>query len=132
LIGGKSYLLCQVWLIPVVNFILESCLASQNIIPADVKPFLPGLSVGISHLAILLLAWLNIPSLSSLMFKQSIAKKRKAIQKALNRQPPITPEHRQRLTDLLDLIDMEELKRYDIEIKAAHSLHTKEMSVDDK
>ncbi|WP_116362327.1 hypothetical protein [Pectobacterium versatile] len=132
MIGGKSYLLCQVWLIPVVNFTLESCLASQNIIPADVKPFLPGLSVGISHLAILLLAWLNIPSLSSLMFKQSIAKKRKAIQKALDRKPPITPEHRQRLIDLLDLIDMEELKRYDIEINAAHSLHTKEMSVDDK
>ncbi|QDL30424.1 hypothetical protein [Serratia liquefaciens] len=131
MIGGKSYLLCQVWLIPVVNFALESYLASQTLIPAGVKPFLPGLSVGISHLAILLLAWINIPSLSSLMFNQSISKKRRLIQKALER-TGITIEHRQHLESELDLLDLTELKRFDIEINAAHSLHSKEMSVDDK
>lgn len=131
MIGGKSYLLCQVWLIPVVNFILESYLASQTLIPVGVKVFLPGLSVGISHLVILLLAYINIPSLSSLMFNQSITKKRKAIQKALNR-TGITPEHQKRLENELDLLDLAEFKRYDIEINAAHSLHTKEMSVGDK
>lgn len=131
MIGGKSYLLCQVWLIPVVNFTLELCLTSQTLIPVEVKPFLPGLSVGVSHVLILVLAHLNIPSLSSLMFKQSIKKKREAIRIALLRER-MAPEHRQRLEDELDLLDLAELQRYDIEINAAHSLHTKEMSAGDE
>lgn len=131
MIGGKSYLLCQVWLIPVVNYGLEFYLRTHIWLPQDIKPFLPGLSVGLSHLLILALAFINIPSLSSLMAKKAIDGKRKALNKALSRKT--TTEHEAMLRHELELIDFAELQKYDIDIEAAHKMHSAEMNTaDDK
>lgn len=131
MIGGKSYLLCQVWLIPVVNYGLELYLKTHLWLPQDIKPFLPGLSVGLSHLLILALAYLNIPSLSSLIAKKSIEGKRKVIYKALSRNN--SPEHEAMLRHELELLDFAELQKYDIDIEAANKMHSSEMNaVDDK
>lgn len=131
MIGGKSYLLCQVWLIPVVNYGLEFFLRSHTWLPQDIKPFLPGLAVGLSHVLILALAFINIPSLSALMTKNAINGKRKAILNALKRNN--SPEHEAKLRHELELLDLAELQKFDIEIEAANKMHLTEMNpADDK
>lgn len=114
-----------------MNYGLEFYLKTHLWLPQDIKPFLPGLSVGLSHLLILALAFLNIPSLSSLMAKKSIEGKRKVIHKALSRNN--SPEHEAMLRHELELLDFAELQKYDIDIEAANKMHSSEMNaVDDK
>lgn len=65
------------------------------------------------------------------MAKKSIDCKRKALLKALSRDN--SPEHEAILRHGLELLDFAELQKYDIDIKAAHKMHSAEMNAaDDK
>jgi len=125
LIGGAKYLLMQAWLVPVITHLLTALIKSYLLILNDFLPFLPGISVGVAHLLILLLVMMNVPSLSAMMFKVSIKKQRKNLNKMIK--SCHSEEHRKVLTEKLEALDLEELNFQDVQIESSKNLQKSEL-----
>ncbi|WP_430969620.1 hypothetical protein [Serratia nevei] len=122
--NGSSYLALQAWFTTMftagLNFLL-------GIFPSldFFKPLSPGFAVGISHLCILLIAAIGIPSVNDIRLNRQIVKTREYINKCLM-QPGISDELKKKYEmQLLDL-DTQILKNHSVKIESIQMDNQKE------
>ncbi|OWO87205.1 hypothetical protein B5C26_00030 [Photorhabdus luminescens] len=125
MIGGSKYLLMQAWLIPIINHILSKLIKAYLTTLDSLLPFLPGISVGIAHVIILLLVLINVPSLPAMMFKISVKKQRTALKKMINNSP--SEEHKKLLNKKLEDLDIKELDFQSMQIESSSNLQKAEL-----
>ncbi|HCT5877605.1 TPA: hypothetical protein OT180_000584 [Morganella morganii] len=125
MIGGSKYLLMQAWLIPIINHLLSELINVYLVSLNGFIPFLPGISVGIAHLIILLLVLINVPSLPAMMFKMSIKKQRNSLKRMIK--GASSEEHKKLLTKKLEDLDIKELDFQNMQIESSSNLQQTEL-----
>lgn len=118
----KQYLALQIWFTSVATWLLgKACLHYD--LPSDLNTFLPGVSVAISHIIILCLTLLRIPSIEEVRKKNAVSNARKMILAQL-KDPNLTDEERQRCQEALSFIRSKEVTRSLAEVDQAYSILT--------
>ncbi|EFA4158460.1 TPA: hypothetical protein J1731_000044 [Escherichia coli] len=78
MIQQSKYVASQAWCTPVANYLLVKASAYVGL-PTDFNAFLPGLAVVIAHFFLLLLTFVNVPSIEDVRFKVDVARARKSL-----------------------------------------------------
>ncbi|EIQ3253501.1 TPA: hypothetical protein UOV73_001756 [Escherichia coli] len=80
MIQQSKYVASQAWCTPVANYLLVKASAYIGL-PADINAFLPGVAVVIAHFFLLLLTFVNVPSIEDVRFRVDVARARKTLTK---------------------------------------------------
>lgn len=78
MIQHKKYLACQAWCTPVANMLLIK-LGDFVGLSKDFDSFIPGLAVVASHFFLLLLTFINVPSIEDVRFSMDVKKSEKLL-----------------------------------------------------
>lgn len=114
--NAKSYLAMQAWFTTLITAGLTPLF---DWIPqlAFFKPLAPGAAVGLSHLVILAIAYIGLPSLNDILMKREIKTARELITNCLAN-PNLTPEQIAHYNQCLVDLDNKLLKKINIRIDA--------------
>ncbi|EAO1993217.1 hypothetical protein E0G79_26285 [Salmonella enterica] len=126
--NAKSYLAMQAWFTTLITAGLNYLF---DYVPqiAFFKPLAPGAAVGISHLVILVVAYIGLPSLNEIRMKKEMKSARKLIENCLANQnltPELVAHYNQCLIDL----DNKLLKNINVRINALAESEAKSQEVE--
>lgn len=114
--SAKSYLAMQAWFTTLITAGLNQLIEWLPQI-SFIKSLAPGAAVGLSHLVILFVAFLGLPTINDVLMKREIKKARELIMKCLAN-PNLTPKQIKHYNQCLVDLDNKQLKKMNIRIDA--------------